>query len=83
MVSGMRRIYWGGVATGAGLALLFLYVLAQAISIDLSQWPRIVVGVVGLALFIVGVALRSRRLQAPAPSHLEGGAAQDERQTAG
>jgi hypothetical protein len=54
------RLYGAGVLTGAGLSLLALYVLAQAVPINLEQWPRIAVGAVGLVLAAVGFFLRPR-----------------------
>jgi hypothetical protein len=60
MADGPAKIYMGGFLAGAGLALFALYVLSQIVPFTLEQWPRIAVGVVGLALLVVGFWLRPR-----------------------
>jgi hypothetical protein len=54
------RMYGAGALAGAGLALFGLYVLSQAVPIDLTQPPRLAVGVVGLVLLAAGFFLRPR-----------------------
>jgi hypothetical protein len=71
------RMYGAGALSGAGLALFVLYILSQAVSIDLTQPTRLAVGVVGLVLLAAGFFLRPR----PAGTHAdaEPGAAPDRR----
>jgi hypothetical protein len=59
-VSGMSKTFLAGFVSGAGFALFVLYVLSQAVPIDLERWPRLAVGVMGLALLAVGFVLRPR-----------------------
>lgn len=53
--------HFAGIVTGAGLALFVLYVLSHAVSITIVGWPRIAIGIVGLALW-VGGGLWQRKL---------------------
>jgi hypothetical protein len=71
------RMYGAGALAGAGLALFVLYILSQAVTIDLTQPPRIAVGVAGLVLLAAGFFLRP---PAAAPkADAEPGAAPDRR----
>jgi hypothetical protein len=58
------RLYLAGVLTGAGLGLFSLYVLSQAVTITLEQWPRIAVGASGLILLLAGEITRRRLIPA-------------------
>jgi len=65
MANRLSQPFWAGFLCGAGLALFALYVLAQAVAINLEGWPRIPVGAVGLGLLVVGFGLGRRLDKAP------------------
>lgn len=67
MVNRDARMYGAGALAGAGLALFGLYILSQAVPIDLTQPPRLAVGVIGLVLLAAGFFLRPR----PSSSHAD------------
>ncbi len=59
MKSGSHRPYWAGFLTGAGVTLLTVWVLKQATLISMDYDLYILVGIVGLALVLVGAYLHS------------------------
>ncbi len=71
MKSDRLRLYWKGMLSGAGLSLFAVYVLSQAIPINLEEWPRLAVGAIGLALLVAGFLLRPWRLSSASVSDAE------------
>ena len=54
-----HRPYWAGFLTGAGLALLAVWVLRQAALIAMDHNLYIFLGLLGLGAVLVGLYLRS------------------------
>ena len=67
MVRVIVASYFAGVVTGAGLALFFMYILSDAVTITMVGWPRIAIGGVGIALWMVG-GLWQRKLSSNNPA---------------
>jgi mannose/fructose/N-acetylgalactosamine-specific phosphotransferase system component IIC len=63
MGQSLTRMFWVGLCFGAGAVLLLLHVAASAVSaVALAEWLRVGLGLVGLALLVVGHGLRLRLL---------------------
>jgi len=59
MKSGNQRPYWAGFLTGAGIALLAVWVLKQATLVSMNYDLYILFGIAGLVLVLVGAFLHS------------------------
>jgi hypothetical protein len=52
--------FWNGVITGAGWTLFTLFIVAQAVTIELTGYVRVAVGAAGIVLTAIGLFRRRR-----------------------